>query len=401
MTHLAATKLAATGPAHAFVPRNASKLAAYERGFSLGSLFKTASAGILTARDALSIDHDRDALWARMNDIVATDVDTLRRRYSVGDDSRSWSLQNAKADVTENLDGKRICRVVHRPLDLRWTFYTGTTKGLHFFPADKVSDSLFAGDTLALLTPKQTKEQSGAFVIDTIATHKSYSAYDITSVMPLYVTARPEKAGQKRIAELGRALNFDAEIYAAICNAAGLKPSPDAGTGDGFRTATGGARPSEVQVFDYIYAVLHSPAYRETYAQFLKIDFPRIPYPLDPATFAIFSQKGEALRRLHLMEPAAIGETPYPYCGEGDDTVTSGYPKFDKGRVSINAEQYFDVVPAVAWNLHIGGYQPAQKWLKDRRGRILSWDDISHYQRLVKILAETDKIMREITHPLE
>lgn len=401
LRHLAATKLAATGPAHAFVPRNASKLAAYERGFSLGSLFKTASAGILTARDALSIDHDKDALWARMNDIVATDVDTLRRRYSVGDDSRSWSLQNAKADVAANLDGKRICRVVHRPLDFRWTFYTGTTKGLHFFPADKVSDSLFAGDTLALLTPKQTKEQSGAFVIDTIATHKSYSAYDITSVMPLYVTARPEKAGQKRIAELGRALNFDPKIYAAICNAAGLKPSPDAGTGDGFRTATGAARPSEVQVFDYIYAVLHSPAYRETYAQFLKIDFPRIPYPLDPATFAIVSQKGEALRRLHLMEPAAIGETPYPYCGEGDDTVTSGYPKFDKGRVSINAQQYFDAVPAVAWNLHIGGYQPAQKWLKDRRGRILSWDDIGHYQRLVKILAETDKTMREINHALE
>jgi hypothetical protein len=101
------------------------------------------------------------------------------------------------------------------------------------------------------------------------------------------------------------------------------------------------------------------------------------------------------------MDPAAIGGTPYQYCGEGDDIVASGYPKFEKGRVSINPEQFFDAVPAVAWNLHIGGYQPAQKWLKDRRGRILSWEDVGHYQRIVKILAETDNIMREITFQFE
>ncbi|KQS02294.1 DNA methyltransferase [Sphingomonas sp. Leaf357] len=400
---LSDTILAATEPAHAFVPRDASKLAAYELGFSLGKLFKTASAGILTARDALSIDHDRSDLWQRINHIAVTDVDTLRRHYAVGKDSRSWSLAGAKADVVANLDSRRLCRVVHRPLDMRWTFYTGTTKGLHFFPADKVSDSLFAADTIALLTPKQTKEQSGAFVIDTIATHKSYSAYDITSVMPLYITARTPQGGQGKLSGHGRALNLDAKIYAAICKAAGLKPSPDAGTGTGnaFRTATGAARPAEVKVFDYIYAVLHAPAYRETYAEFLKIDFPRIPYPRDAKTFAVISDQGEALRRLHLMEPDAIGDTPYAYRGDGDDVVAPGFPKFEKGRVRINPDQFFDAVPAIAWSAHIGGYQPAQKWLKDRRGRSLSWDDIGHYQRIVKILAETDRIMAGIVVPLE
>jgi len=113
------------------------------------------------------------------------------------------------------------------------------------------------------------------------------------------------------------------------------------------------------------------------------------------------------------MEPAAIGETPYTYKGEGDDTVASGYPKWEEekvspstgsgrtGRVQINKDQYFADVPEIAWNFYIGGYQPAQKWLKDRRGRALSFDDITHYQRIVKILAETDRIMQEIELPLE
>ncbi|WP_324187650.1 type ISP restriction/modification enzyme [Sphingopyxis solisilvae] len=193
-----------------------------------------------------------------------------------------------------------------------------------------------------------------------------------------------------------------------------------------------------------MYGVLHSPAYRETFAEFLKIDFPRIPYPKSPEVFRHVSEKGEALRRLHLMEAAAIGATPYRYDGAGDDVVASGFPKFEKsspsrsdgegdhaehgggasggkappppsavplptaspqggstGRVFINKDQYFDDVPEIAWNFHIGGYQPAQKWLKDRRGRALSWDDIGHYQKIVKILIETDRIMKEIDLPLE
>lgn len=195
-------------------------------------------------------------------------------------------------------------------------------------------------------------------------------------------------------------LNFDPKLYRTICKGAGIDPADQAAPNDDFRAATGEARPSEVKVFDYIYGVLDAPAYRETFAEFLKIDFPRIPYPLSPDVFRHVSEKGEQLRRLHLMEPAAIGDTPYPYHGEGDDVVASGFPKFDGGKVHINKDQYFEGVLEIAWSFHIGGYQPAQKWLKDRRGRALSWDDITHYQRIVKILAETDRIMPEIALPL-
>lgn len=110
--------------------------------------------------------------------------------------------------------------------------------------------------------------------------------------------------------------------------------------------------------------------------------------------------KGKALCRLHLMEAPAIGDTPYPFHGEGDDVIAAGFPKFGSGKVFINKDQHFADVPAIAWGFHIGGYQPAQKWLKDRRGRALSWDDIGHYQKIVKILSETDRIMKEIELPL-
>jgi predicted helicase len=183
--------------------------------------------------------------------------------------------------------------------------------------------------------------------------------------------------------ETERRVNFDPKIYAEIKAKAGLS----------------GADGDELKVFDYIYGVLHSPDYRATYAQFLKIDFPRIPYPPSPEVFAHVAEKGGALRRLHLMEDTAIGDTPFPFVGDGDTVV--GKPVLtDDGRVMINPDQYFDNVPQVAWEFHIGGYQPAQKWLKDRKGRALSFDDVVHYQKIIKILSETDRIMREIILPL-
>ena len=230
--------------------------------------------------------------------------------------------------------------------------------------------------------------------------HHSLSLKEANDIAPLYLYPVKTKGQSDAFAAQHRTPNLDPKLYATICAAAAIDPADQAGPDDDFRAATGYTRPSEVKVFDYIYGVLHSPAYRAKFAEFLKIDFPRIPYPTSPEVFAHVSDKGELLRRLHLMEAPAIGDTPYPYEGEGDDIVASGYPKFEDGKVQINKDQHFAGVPALAWSFHIGGYQPAQKWLKDRRGRALSWDDIGHYQKIVKILAETDRIMKEIELPL-
>ena len=176
-----------------------------------------------------------------------------------------------------------------------------------------------------------------------------------------------------------------------------------------------------IDLLDYIYAVLHSPNYRETYKEFLKIDFPRVPYPEDPETFWKLVKFGSELRQIHLLEHPLVNDfiTTYPKAGSNqitnkltqtdpgfipydinhDNHTTPDdhrYPGEKLGKVQINDEQYFGNVPLNAWEFYIGGYQPAQKWLKDRKGRILDFEDIMHYQKIIKALTETARVMGEI-----
>jgi predicted helicase len=158
------------------------------------------------------------------------------------------------------------------------------------------------------------------------------------------------------------------------------------------------------QIFDYIYAVLHSPSYREKYKEFLKIDFPRIPYPENAEQFERLAGFGERLRKLHLMEnveailAAAQNVANFPVAGtnEIENSFTEKSGDYRDNKVFINDAQYFDNVPQTAWEFYIGGYQPAQKWLKDRKGRKLEYDDVRHYQKMIAVLCETEQIMTEI-----
>ena len=162
-----------------------------------------------------------------------------------------------------------------------------------------------------------------------------------------------------------------------------------------------------IDILDYIYAVLHSPSYREKYKEFLKIDFPRVPYPQDADTFWQLVKLGGEIRQIHLLEAPKVEQyiTTYPIAGSNEITrsITAkdiGFELTDEankiGRVWINDAQYFDKVPLVAWEFYIGGYQPAQKWLKDRKNRKLEFDDILHYQKIIVALTETERLMREV-----
>lgn len=150
-----------------------------------------------------------------------------------------------------------------------------------------------------------------------------------------------------------------------------------------------------VDLLDYVYAALHSPRYREAYKEFLKVDFPRAPYPADAKEFWRLADLGGRLRRAHLLE-----ETPGPACAfPAAGTCVVDGPHHRDDRVYINACQYFENVPRSAWEFHVGGYQPAQKWLKDREGRRLDYEAVSHYQKVVAALRETGRLMAEIDGP--
>ena len=178
-----------------------------------------------------------------------------------------------------------------------------------------------------------------------------------------------------------RTPNLNMEIVNKIADGLGLHFTPE----DDSNIATVETNQlTPLNILDYIYAVLHSPKYRETYKEFLKIDFPRVPYPTDIRKFINLVELGGQLRQLHLLESATVEKYITKYPISGDNIVLK--PTYKDGNVYINETQYFEGVPEIAWNFYIGGYQPAQKWLKDRKDRTLTYEDIFHYQKMIVAL---------------
>jgi len=204
-------------------------------------------------------------------------------------------------------------------------------------------------------------------------------------VFPLYLY--PQANGQQTIGQTTERIpNLNTEIVNQIADKLGLTFTSEKETSD--KTF------APFDILDYIYAVLHSPTYREKYKEFLKIDFPRVPYPKDKDTFWHLVKLGKEIRQIHLLESPTVERYITQYPIDGDNVVIK--PSYQNGKVYINDTQYFDNVPEVAWNFYIGGYQPAQKWLKDRKDRKLEFEDILHYQKIIVALSETDRLMKEI-----
>jgi hypothetical protein len=383
-----------TAPQYAFVPRDHTLSAIYGNGFGIAEFMPANVTGIVTAKDGLVIDFTKQGLKdriTRFGDPAKTD-DQVRAeffpnkkagKYSPGD-SRGWKLPAARAALQGVDWASDIKPMAYRPFDTRAVLYRPDMVDWGRFD---MMPNLLNGQNVALIFSRQAVRAEAPPVNVLVTEHifdnrGVYSNKGISQAAPLYLYPNEQDLDQTR------QVNFDRKLYKRLQK---MTAHPDKGP------------PDEIAVFDYIYGVLHCPAYRETYAEFLKIDFPRIPWPASPDEFWDVSTKGTELRRLHLMEAATIGSTPFPFetmDGEDGDNVVDKL-KYEGGRVWINGTQYFGKVPDISWGFYIGGYQPAQKWLKDRKGRELSFDDVKHYQRILKVLSETDRIMKTIQLTLD
>lgn len=248
-------------------------------------------------------------------------------------------------------------------------------------------------------------------VIDCVFDHKAVAAYDTNSAFPLYLYPAEGETDFAAHPQTGRCPNFSdaflADLAGSLKKKRVLKPERAAELSKGGHVQyTGlpeGITPEAI--FHYLYAVLHSPEYRSRYAEFLKMDFPRLPLPGSMGLFEALAAHGARLTALHLLDTAAapdLLEMRHGFPVSGGSQVEPKFPKFillddgATGRVHINDTQYFDAVPAAVWEHKIGGYQVADKWLKDRRERTLTADDRSHYQRTLIALAETRREMESI-----
>lgn len=348
-----------------FVPKNFSEKNTYENGFKLEKMMAVYVSGFQTKRDAITIHQQKENLDDVIYDFENLDIDTLKQKYDTTD-GRDWTVESAKSDLKKH-DGV-IMQVCYRPFDNRYTYYSGKTKGFIAYPRKEIYRHLKEGNcTLLTCRQQSTFDFQHVFVTTLISDMCSVSSQSKETgyIFPLYIYSEDGTVKKP---------NFNEEIVQKIEESLGETIDPQ-------------------ELFDYIYAVLHSPNYRTKYKEFLKIDFPRIPYPESKEEYHRLADLGGQLRRLHLMQ-----DVPTPQHAKFDNPGSNivDKPEYKDGCVWINKEQCFADVPETAWNFYIGGYQPAQKWLKDRRGRTLTYDDITHYRNIVTVLLETDRLMKEI-----
>ncbi len=381
-----------------FVPKDFGIKKVYDKGFSLNKLFKINSAGIVTARDEFTIHFSKDKVENTITEFLELDNETARIKFNLGKDVRDWSVLGAKTDlINSGVDFSNIVQIKYRPFEYRYTYFTGTSKGFHCMPRGQVMKHLFKKNNISLICPKQVpdNENSGVFISNFISGHKTCSAYNINNIFPLYLY--PETTTQKSLLEeTARTPNLKMEIVNEIAEKLGIPFVVEKPTTQNLQPTTSFA---PIDILDYIYAVLHSPSYREKYKEFLKIDFPRVPFPETLPKFQTLAKLGSELRQIHLLESYVVEKRITQFNIDGDNIVIKPNfvkDKVDLGNVYINENQYFANVPEVAWNFYIGGYQPAQKWLKDRKGRELSTEDIFHYQKIIVALTETDRLMKKI-----
>lgn len=399
------TKLEPQAPMYFFVPKNFDDLAEYGEGFKVNELFVLGKIGICTQRDNVCIQPTKQILENVINDLVALPDEEFRNKYKERKDGRDWKVSTAKRDViSTNKDEKNIREINYRIFDKRWTYYTNKSKGFMSYPRYDTLRHLIRDGNCALVLTRQiaTKSYNHAFVTDKIFDQCFISnlTKEGNYCFPLYLYHdQTEDLGGS---EVLRKPNLNPEIVVKIAQKLGLKfihdhESSEAQNKENF---------SPLDLLDYIYAILYSPKYREKYKEFLKIDFPRVPYPQDAAKFWRLVTIGSELRKTHLLEEKKFDGvrsliTKFPIAGSNKvETINakSFIPNQENkllGKVHINKDQYFDNVPLVAWEFYIGGYQPAQKWLKDRKDRELTHDDILHYQKIILALSETDRLMIE------
>lgn len=409
----------------------------YEVWASLGDILPRRGMGIKTERDALTIHWDRAAAEITAISFVDLPVDELRSRYNLQSDSRDWTILGAKNDLVRHMPISNYSRqIAYRPFDDRWTTYTGQSRGYLGTPSPMVSNDLSLPGNVGLAACRQqaTKGFQHAFCVDRMGECcvVSNRTREITSIFPLWLKPQGTEtrtlpnitpAFAKRVAAL-TGLRYDDGVDApAQPTLAGVIPAkPEQTAMFGLRRERGDGGAASFgprDLFDWIYAVLHSPAYRARYADYLKSDFARIPLPKDKALFQALIPLGTRLVALHLLDVKAAPELADPkgirLAGSGEARVTRTSSTFENdawagGRMYINETRWFETVPERVANFHIGGYRPARKWLKDRTakggkkasdGRILTDEDILHYRRMITAMDATIDLMAEIDVVIE
>jgi len=373
-------KLSPTSPYYFFVSRKEKGREMYEKYWKVTDIFPMNVTGIVTARDKFVIDFDRNTLKRRIEMFRDLSMpDEIAKQAFKLKDTRGWKFAEARKELAKNKSWDTcFAKILYRPFDIRDIYYT---RRMVDWPRPEVMCHMLQ-ENLGLVTVRQVAEGifNHVFVTDNIIESRvTLSNKGIAFLFPLYLYRDIDKKDLFSQAEepKERQPNINPEIFATLSEIYKKEPTPE-------------------EIFYYIYAVLYSNIYRIQYAEFLKIDFPRIPFTKDCKLFSKMAGYGKKLVDLHLLKSTELNPLIAKFEGRGNNKVEKLKYDEEKKRVYINKSQYFEGIVREVWQYQIGGYQVLNKWLKDRKRRTLSLEDIKHYCRIVTSLQKTIKIQQEI-----
>lgn len=357
-----------------FIPREEALLEAYNKYLKITDIFPVNSVGIVTSRDNFVIDCDRDALKRRVEIFRDKNLpdEIIKQTFGLRDKS-NWKLKDARERVTKDGEWENsVIQMLYRPFDVRWIFYHDEVIER---PRKEVMHHMMH-ENLGLIINRQIRMDKIQHFLATnlpadlhILETANASAY----LCPLYLY--PDKEDMFSQESQERKPNLNPKLIKSLAEVYRKEPTPE-------------------EIFYYIYAVLYSNIYRNKYAEFLKIDFPRVPFTRNYELFSTVGKYGSKLVDLHLMKSAELGNPIVRFQGGGDYGVRKVRYEEKGKQVYINDSQYFEGIEREVWEYQIGGYQVLDKWPKDREK--LSLDDIKHYCQIATALEETVEIQRDI-----
>lgn len=374
LDEIAFEELHPVAPNYFFIPIDFSNSQKYAEGYAIDELMPLGSSGIQTKNDSLAIHYEIDDVATVQQDFQRENREYLVSKYGLKD-SAGWKIDKAISDIKNSHSS--IERILYRPYDWRYVLYTNNSSGFLGRPREKVSRHFVEHENLGLLVRRNTPpvEFSHAYVCDSLIS-EGVLGIDPNGreyVFPLYLY--PETGSF-----IERTVNFNEAIVKKIYQDLGVNSL------------------DPLDIMGYTYSFLYSNKYRKEYAEFLKINYPRIPYPNELELFDALADIGKQLIDLHLLR-FNVELAQVKYHGAGNGIIDN--PKFSQERVYINKSDYFDGISEYFWDKMVGGYAPLQKWLKLRKGKVMTSKDIETYRKIAYSLEKTDQLMNEIDRIIE
>jgi len=377
-------------PGYFFIKRNTHAIEHYNDWLKINEIFTVNTVGFVSGRDSLNFAFSPSEVWSRLELFSKMDTELARQAYALGKDSRDWKVKNAQEDFKNSGKLKElITSILYRPFDYRFTYYTGNSRGLYSSPQKAMMQHV-QKDNLGIVLSKGVEIDAGykhVFISDTLINHHSVSLKEVNYLFPLYLYKTESKRRNQTMMlfepeagydDKGRLPNISLEVIEKLEKA--------------YKRKFGSKDLTPEHILHYCYAILYSNIYREKYAEFLKIDFPRIPFTREYKLFIEVAKLGGELTEFHLLKHKGLNKPVAKYKGKGDDRVVK--PKYDEEKhiAFINEKNYFGGITPEVWNYRIGGYQVMEKYLKDRKGRAM--EDPGHYCKIATSLSFTIELQQ-------